>query len=447
MTEPSRSSSTRSLSRQDLRTLILASLGGALEFYDFIIFVFFAAAISHLFFPPGMPDWLQQLQTFGIFAAGYLARPLGGLVMAHFGDKLGRKRMFTFSIFLMAVPTLLIGLTPTYATLGYAAPILLLIFRMMQGAAIGGEGPGAWVFVSEHVPPRHVGLAVGMLTGGLTGGIMLGSLMATAINTAMTPAEVAAWGWRIAFLIGGVFGLLAMYLRRFLRETPVFEEMRRRAELTRDLPIKRVLAGHGRGVAISMLMTWMLTAAIVVVILMTPTLLQKLHGLTPAETLRGNLAATFTLSVSAILCGWLLDRFGSIRVGIAGGLALLATTYALYIGAGLRPDLLVPLYALAGVAIGGITVVPFVMIHAFPPPIRFTGVSFAYNVAYAIFGGLTPLLVSGLVAIDPLGPAHYVAAVALVGIVTLLVNGRPAASALPAVTPAPLPGEARTAAR
>ncbi|PWC27277.1 MFS transporter [Teichococcus aestuarii] len=424
MSEHSPPDARAPLSRRDLRTLLLASLGGALEFYDFIIFVFFAAAISHLFFPPGMPDWLQQLQTFGIFAAGYLARPLGGLVMAHFGDKLGRKRMFTFSIFLMAVPTLLIGLTPTYATLGYAAPILLLIFRMMQGAAIGGEGPGAWVFVSEHVPPGRVGLAVGMLTGGLTGGILLGSLMATAINTALAPAEVAAWGWRLAFLVGGVFGFLAMYLRRFLHETPVFEAMRRRAALTQGLPIRQVLRGHRRGVAVSMLVTWMLTAAIVVVILMTPTLLQRLHGFTPAETLRGNLMATLALTVSAMLCGALLDRFGSVKVGVTGALALIAATYALYLGAAARPELLVPLYALAGATIGVITVVPYVMIHAFPPPIRFSGVSFAYNLAYALFGGLTPLLVSALVAADPLGPAHYVGAVSLVGIATLVANGR-----------------------
>jgi MFS family permease len=438
MTESSSAAPHRPLNGRDVRTLVLASLGGALEFYDFIIFVFFAAAISHLFFPPNMPDWLQQLQTFGIFAAGYLARPLGGVVMAHFGDKLGRKRMFTFSVFLMAVPTLLIGLTPTYASIGYAAPILLLLFRMMQGAAIGGEGPGAWVFVSEHVPARHVGLACGMLTGGLTGGIMLGSLMATGINTAFSPAEVAAYAWRVPFLVGGVFGLFAMYLRRFLHETPIFEEMRARAQLSKGLPIKQVLAGHGRGIVISMLVTWMLTAAIVVVILMTPTLLQKLHGFTPAQTLQGNLAATFCLTVSAMLCGWLLDRYGSVKVGIPGMLALIAATYALYIGSGTRPELLVPLYAVAGATIGVITVVPFVMIRSFPPAIRFTGVSFSYNLAYAIFGGLTPLLVSGLMALDRLGPAHYVAVVTLIGMVTVAVNAR----AMPRL--APLPAEPAT---
>ncbi len=133
----------KSLTRQDMRTLGLASLGGALEFYDFIIFVYFATVIGQLFFPPELPEWAKQLQTFGIFAAGYLARPLGGIVMAHFGDKMGRKKMFAFSILLMAISTLGMGLLPTYADIGLAAPILLLVLRLFQGAAIGGEVPGA----------------------------------------------------------------------------------------------------------------------------------------------------------------------------------------------------------------------------------------------------------------------------------------------------------------
>src|SRR5580698_8764007 len=114
------------LTGDDYKTLTLAALGGALEFYDFIIFVFFAPVIGQIFFPPAIPEWLRELQTFGIFAAGYLARPLGGIVMAHFGDLLGRKRMFTLSVLLMSVPTLLMGLLPTYASIGLLAPVLLL---------------------------------------------------------------------------------------------------------------------------------------------------------------------------------------------------------------------------------------------------------------------------------------------------------------------------------
>ena len=160
--EPSRSETTA-----EFRTLALASLGGALEFYDFIIFVFFTAVIGRLFFAASLPDWLRQFQTFGIFAAGYVARPLGGIVMAHFGDTRGRKRMFTLSVLLMAIPTLLIGFLPTYSSIGIGAPLLLLAMRIMQGIAIGGEAPGGWVFVAEHARHGRTGLAVGLLTGGL----------------------------------------------------------------------------------------------------------------------------------------------------------------------------------------------------------------------------------------------------------------------------------------
>ncbi|HEY6894372.1 MAG TPA: MFS transporter, partial [Rhodanobacteraceae bacterium] len=235
---------TRPLTRSDAKTLVLAALGGALEYYDFIIFVFFTSVIGQLFFPPETPDWLRQLQTFGIFAAGYLARPLGGIVMAHFGDRSGRKQMFTLSVFLMAIPTLVIGLLPTYATLGYAAPLALLLMRILQGAAVGGEVPGAWTFVAEHVPERKTGFACGTLTSGLTVGILIGSLIATWVNKSWSAADVQAYAWRIPFLIGGVFGFFAVFLRRLLAETPVFEEMRRRRALVEGLPLRVVLAGH-----------------------------------------------------------------------------------------------------------------------------------------------------------------------------------------------------------
>src|SRR5450631_3072181 len=276
----------RPLNRHDYRTLSLAALGGALEFYDFVIYVFLAPVIGRLFFPPDIPDWLRQVQTFGIFAAGYLARPLGGIVMAHFGDLLGRKRMFMLSIFLMAVPTLAIGLLPTYAVIGIWAPLLLLVLRVLQGAAIGGEVPGAWVFVSEHVPPRHVGFACGTLTAGLTGGILLGSLVATTINKLYAPAELLTQGWRVPFIIGGMFGLLAAWLRRWLHETPVFKEMQARQTLAKELPLKTVIREHRPAIILTMLMTWLLSAAIVVMILMTPTLVQKLYAIPAATALQ-----------------------------------------------------------------------------------------------------------------------------------------------------------------
>ncbi|MFA7238574.1 MAG: MFS transporter [Sulfuricellaceae bacterium] len=404
------------LSRNDYRTLVLAALGGALEFYDFIIFVFFAVVIGQLFFPPDMPDWLRQLQTFGIFAAGYLARPLGGIVMAHFGDMLGRKRMFMLSIFLMSVPTLAIGLLPTYAVIGIWAPLLLLALRVLQGAAIGGEVPGAWVFVSEHVPPRHVGFACGTLTAGLTGGILLGSLVATAVNKLYAPAELLAEGWRVPFIIGGVFGLLSVWLRQWLHETPVFKEMQARQALADELPLKTVLREHRPAVILTMLMTWLLSAAVVVMILMTPTLVQKLYGISAATALQANSIATLFLSLGCVAFGALADRYGAGRVLMAGCTMLGATSALFYQQISVAPQNINGMYALCGFFVGVIGVVPSVAVKAFPPVVRFSGLSFSYNVAYAVFGGLTPVIVSLMLPLDPLAPAHYVVALSAMGV-------------------------------
>ncbi|MGV2704129.1 UNVERIFIED_CONTAM: MFS transporter [Aeromonas salmonicida] len=406
---------SRPLNRQDYKTLSLAALGGALEFYDFIIFVFFAVVIGELFFPADIPEWLRQFQTFGIFAAGYLARPLGGIIMAHFGDLIGRKRMFTLSILLMALPTLMIGLLPTYAVLGIGAPLALLGLRILQGAAIGGEVPGAWVFVAEHVPARRVGLACGTLTAGLTAGILLGSLIATAVNKNLTPAEVSEWGWRVPFLLGGIFGIVAMYLRRWLHETPVFAEMQANKALAEELPLKTVLRSHKGSMVISMLLTWLLSAGIVVVILMTPTYLQKVHGISPADALTANSLAILALTLGCIVYGRLIDALGSGPTFMLGSLLLAGSSYAFYHGLVAGTEQLVPLYMLAGFAVGIVGAVPYVMVNAFPAVVRFSGLSFSYNVAYAIFGGLTPMLVTLWMKNDVLAPSHYVVSLSALG--------------------------------
>jgi MFS family permease len=293
--------------------------------------------------------------------------------------------------------------------------------RVMQGIAIGGEAPGGWVFVAEHVQNRHVGFAVGLLTGGLSSGILLGSLVATGVNLTFTQEQIAGGFWRLPFVIGGAFGFIAMLLRRWLDETPVFEELRRRAALARELPLGAVLRCHRSAIAVSVLTTWMLTAAIVVVILMTPSMLQNLFHLRPLDVQLANLAGTAALCLSTVAVGAATDRFGIRRVAVPMLVLLIVATYVLYIGAGRLPSALVPLYVLAGFAAGAAVLTPIVMVRAFPPPVRFTGVSFSYNISYALFGGLTPLFVSWLAHLNPLGPAHYMAGAAVLGLLAILI--------------------------
>jgi MFS family permease len=411
----------RPLTRHDYRTLSLAALGGALEFYDFVIYVFLAPVIGRLFFPADMPDWLRLLQTFGIFSAGYLARPLGGIVIAHFGDLLGRKKMFTLSIFLMAVPTLIIGLLPTYAIIGVAAPLLLLAMRILQGIAIGGEVPGAWVFVAEHVPAQRFGFGIGTLTAGLTIGILIGSLMATALNTIYSQATVDAFAWRIPFVVGGAFGFVAVYLRRFLQETPVFRELAARRGLARGVPLQTVLRDHRAATALALALTWVLTAAIVVVILFTPAYLQQIFHVPARYALQANVGATFTFALGCLFFGWACDRFGTRATMIAGFGGLLATSYLFYSAMPDAPSVINRTYALAGFFVGSVTTVPIVALRLFPAAVRFSGLSFSYNVSYAVFGGLTPVVLTLWLRTNQMAPAYYVAGLAVLGIALAFV--------------------------
>jgi MFS family permease len=316
----------------------------------------------------------------------------------------------------MALPTLGIGLLPTYAQLGIWAPVLLLFLRILQGVAVGGEVPGAWVFVSEHVDPSLVGLACGILTAGLTGGILLGSLVATTLNTGMTHDQLATYGWRIPFLLGGAFGLLSMYLRRLLAETPVFLELKARRAIASETPLKTIVRDYRGAVVLSGVLTWMLSAFIVVVILMTPALLEKMYGVEAVVALRANSLAALALSAGCVLAGWLTDRFGPGTVLTVGCPLLGGATYLMYTAATSEPWLIMFLYTLAGLTVGIVAVVPYVMIAIFPPEIRFSGISFSYNIAYAIFGGLTPIVVAWLLRFDRLAPAHYVGALCLLGL-------------------------------
>jgi len=406
------------LSRGDHKTLGLAALGGALEIYDFIIFVFFALTLSQLFFPPEMPEWLRLLQSFGIFVTGYLARPLGGILMAHFADHLGRKKVFSLSILMMALPCLMIGLMPTYAEIGYAAPLILLALRILQGAAVGGEVPSAWTFVAEHAPHGRRGYALGFLQAGLTFGYLIGALTATLLAQLFTPQEILDYAWRYPFLLGGVFGVIGVWLRRWLSETPVFLALaRQRQDKPVELPLRAVLREHRRALIPAALLTCVLTSAVVVLVVITPTVMQQRFGMSAGHTFALSSLGIVFLNIGCVLAGLLVDRIGAWRALILYSLLLPLGVAALYGSLVAGWDTVGVAYALAGLACGVVGVVPSVMVGLFPARIRVSGISFTYNVAYALWASTTPLL---LIALMPWSPWVCVAFCALMGGVGVL---------------------------
>jgi MFS family permease len=410
-------------SRSDYKTLGLAALGGALEIYDFIIFVFFALTLSQLFFPPEMPEWLRLLQSFGIFVTGYLARPLGGILMAHFADKLGRKKVFSLSILMMALPCLLIGIMPTYAQIGYFAPLLLLALRILQGAAVGGEVPSAWVFVAEHAPTGHRGYALGFLQAGLTFGYLIGALTATFLAQVFTPTEILDYAWRYPFLLGGVFGVIGVYLRRWLSETPVFMAMEAQREARVELPLRTVLREHRLAMLPAMLLTCVLTSAVVVFVVITPTMMQKTFGMSASHTFALSALGIVFLNIGCVLAGLLVDRIGAWRTVMLYSLLLplgIGVLYGCLISGG---DWIGIAYAIAGLACGVVGAVPSVMVGLFPARIRVSGISFTYNIAYAAWASFTPLLLIGLMPWSPWICVIFCAVMGVVGILAAAYFG------------------------
>lgn len=384
------------LDKKDLKTLVLSSLGGTLEFYDFIIFVFFASIISQHFFPETLSETWKMVNTYGIFAAGYLARPLGGIVMAHFGDKFGRKNMFMLSILLMVIPTFALALVPTYESIGYAAPIFLIFVRICQGIAVGGELPGAWVFIHEHAPSGQKNTYLGFLTASVTAGILLGSLVYLALYNIYSTEDIKSWAWRVPFALGGVFGIISVYLRKFLQETPVFQKMREDKILAK-FPLAEVLKSSKFGVIISMLITWVLTGCILVFILLMPNFISSMpqFSFDAFEKTYFQICGLVAIVSGIILSGVLSDKLSPHKVCV--GFALGFGAFSMLFFAELYADKIsianvIALYALTCFCAGVMNFCPVFMSDVFEPRIKFSGISFAYNIAYALAGGFTPQL-------------------------------------------------------
>ncbi len=413
----------KTLTREDKKTLSLAALGGTLEFYDFVIYaLYIETVVKPLFLPADIAAGIWgDIFAWGGFAAGYLARPFGGMIMAHFGDTLGRKKMFTLSIFMMAIPTLLIGLMPTYASIGIAAPILLIVFRVFQGAAIGGEMPGAWVFIAEHSPKKHYGLGIGVLTGGIAGGILLGFSISLAIDLiyADNRAAITDYAWRIPFIIGGIFGLVAVYLRRFLSETPVFQEMAKNKSLSKEIPIITVLKKHKLACLLTGLLTWSLSTTVMLGILFTPVkVLQGLYGIDPIIARTAGLIAAVFIVIGCVTCGIFEDKLKTRKASTLFWGGLIVSSAIFYSVLGHHPTIstILILYAFMGFFAGATTLPPVIATRMFPPAIRFSGLSFSYNLSYAIFSAITPAVAIALLKITPMGVAYYIWFISIIAI-------------------------------
>jgi MFS family permease len=387
---------------KEMRNLSLASLGAVLEYFDFQVYVFVAASISVAFFPPGASPWLAQVQAFGIYAVGYLVRPIAGMVIAHYADRIGRKKLFIFTVLLMSIPTFLMGLMPTYAVAGWMAPAAVLLLRILQGCAVGGELPGASVFVCEHAPPRRLGLSGGVFVGITNCGLLLGAgAAALSKHIAGLDPELASLSWRLPFILGGIFGLVAAYLRRHLSETPMFEEIKQSKQLSKRVPLAVILRDYRAQClfALALVFTFSTTSGVYFQYLPTY-LIGQLH-FSADLVFTANVVGITAFVLGMPVWGWLRDRFGWARtIAAASVLNAAISVWFFHLVPSLAPDDTRLIYALVTVGLAGGCVhamVPGLISALFPTAIRQSGYAFPYSIGTALFTGLTPLMLAWFV--------------------------------------------------
>jgi MFS transporter, MHS family, proline/betaine transporter len=397
------------------RVTAAGMIGNVLEWYDFAIYGYFATQIGRNFFPH--EDAVAQLlSAFGVFAVGYLMRPIGGVIVGHIGDRFGRRAALTFSVAAMAIPTFLMGLLPGYHSIGLLAPVALTLLRVVQGLSVGGEYTSSMVFLVEHAPEGRRGLMGALAASGASLGMLLGSAVGAAFAATMSTAALDAWGWRIPFLLGLVVGIAGYLLRRYVLEAGVAQKRTR-------LPIIETLHDHWRVVAGFAGLSVYTAVTFYVGFVYLVSWLQTADGIPPSRSLEIN---TFSMVMSlpvVIASGWLSDRIGRKPLMLLGSIGGLICALPLFWLMNHPSELLAQLGQLGLILLIGIYygTLPAILVEAAPPAVRCTAVALGYNLCYGLFGGLSPLVATWLVQRtgDEMAPAFLIMASAAVTLVTL----------------------------
>jgi MHS family proline/betaine transporter-like MFS transporter len=398
------------------RVIAAGMIGNALEWYDFAIYGYFSVQIGRHFFPHD-DAVAQLLSAFGVFAIGYLMRPIGGVLVGHIGDRLGRRTALIFSVTAMAITTFLMGLLPGYQTIGVLAPIGLTLLRVVQGLSVGGEYTSSMVFLVEHAPEGRRGLMGALAATGCAIGTLLGSAVGAAVAASMSTAALDAWGWRIPFLLGLVVGIAGYILRRHVLETGVAEKRMR-------APIVETLQDHRRVVAAFAGLSVFSAVIFYVGFVYMVSWLQTADGIPPARSLEIN---TFSMVMSLpvlIAAGWLSDRVGRKPLMLLASMGGLVGALPLFWLLNHPSELFVQLGQLGLVLLSGLYygALPAILVEAAPPTVRCTAVALGYNLSLGLFGGLSPLVATWLVERtgDEIAPAFLIMASAAVTLVALL---------------------------
>lgn len=413
-----------------MKRAVLASLIGAtLEWYDFILYGVVAGIVfSRLFFPTE-DAFVAATLAYATFAVGFVVRPLGGIVCGHFGDRIGRKSMLVLTMMIMGVSTVAIGLLPTYEQVGMAAPLLLLVLRVLQGLALGGEWGGGVLMAYEYAPPHWRGLYASIPQVGLAIGLALASGLVGLMSNALTEAQFLAWGWRAGFIASIALVAVGLYARLAVAETPAF--MLTKASRSKiEVPLFELLKNHSGSVVLGMGARYVEGVFFNVFAVFSIAYLANVIGLSRTHALWAVSIAALTMVITIPLFGALSDRIGRPRTYAIGslllGLCVVPAFMAFHTGN------TVTIYTAMIVAFGIVYALCYgpeaaLFSDLFSTEVRYTGVSFVYQVSGVFASGITPLVATWLFEAGDQKPwliCGYVAFAALVSMISALLIGR-----------------------
>jgi len=397
------------------RTLAAGTAGNVLEWYDFGVYGFFAPIIATQFFPPGDPA-AQLLGAFGAFAAGFLMRPIGAAIFGHIGDKIGRGRALVLSVMAMAVPTVLLGFLPTYQDIGVLATVLIVLLRMMQGLAVGGEYTSSIVYLAERAPAGRRAFFTSWPMFGANGGMLLASGVGATLSTLLSETDLASWGWRVAFLGGASVAVMAFIIRRGMSEPESAPPKETPLKITFQRHWREILRclGLNVGFAISFYLMF-----VYVVTWMVDSMKEQESVALDINTLAMAFFALF-IPVTA----WISDRIGRKIMLLVGYGAIVVLIYPVIELMHHHDHMLMLLGQIIFALLLAIAVtsIPPALTEMFPHKVRVTAVSIGYNISFAIFGGTAPMVAVWLInrSGTDLAFAWYIAAGALVSFLVAL---------------------------
>lgn len=404
------------------RAVAAASIGNALEWFDFIIYGFFAVVMAKLFFPTG-DETVSLMVALAAFGVPFFMRPLGAIVIGNYADRYGRKAAFTLTILMMMGGTAIIATAPTYATAGLLAPVLIVVARLIQGFSAGGEFGSATALLAEQDPNRRGFFASWQFASqGLT--TVLATSIGVTLTSTLTTAQIESWGWRIPFIIGLLIGPVAWYIRRHVDETMEFKTMQPSAS-----PLKEAFSDGKKRLLISLGVVALCTVSMYTVVLFMPTYATRQFGLTTSVGFLGGLLVGAIQLVLIPVFGAMSDRYGRQPIMVGSAAAMLIVFYPLFSWLAAAPTLqtLLIVQGIIGVLMAAyMGPLSAFMAELFPARMRTTGLSVSYAFGVAIFGGLAPLFNTWIIAVtgNNLAPAFYLILAAAISLVALVFASR-----------------------